>query len=133
MGWGPTSALPFRIAGFRNPRQIISVCSTWPAPVTILNQRLPFGSDLPNWIANPVAARRGFSKPTLGESSAFNNSKNGCPRRRRSTASNNLLMQVPFLNPAAQYEALKNDLLPAVEGVLGSGRYILGPNVEAFE
>src|SRR6266850_8233700 len=42
-------------------------------------------------------------------------------------------MHVPFLNPAAQYEALKSDLLPAVEGVLASGRYILGPNVEAFE
>jgi dTDP-4-amino-4,6-dideoxygalactose transaminase len=42
-------------------------------------------------------------------------------------------MQVPFLNPAAQFEALKNELLPAVEGVLAGGRYILGPNVDAFE
>jgi dTDP-4-amino-4,6-dideoxygalactose transaminase len=42
-------------------------------------------------------------------------------------------MQVPFLNPAAQFEALKNDLMPAVEGVLAGGRYILGPNVDAFE
>jgi dTDP-4-amino-4,6-dideoxygalactose transaminase len=42
-------------------------------------------------------------------------------------------MNVPFLNLAAQYEALKADLLPAVEKALASGHYILGPNVAAFE
>lgn len=42
-------------------------------------------------------------------------------------------MNVPFLNLAAQYEALKSDLLPAVEKALASGHYILGPNVAAFE
>ena len=42
-------------------------------------------------------------------------------------------MQVPFLNLAAQYAALKSELLPAVEKVLASAHYILGPNVAAFE
>ena len=42
-------------------------------------------------------------------------------------------MNVPFLNLAAQYEALKSELLPAVEKALASGHYILGPNVAAFE
>ncbi len=42
-------------------------------------------------------------------------------------------MQVPFLNLAAQYDALKNELLPAVEKVLAGAHYILGPNVAAFE
>jgi dTDP-4-amino-4,6-dideoxygalactose transaminase len=42
-------------------------------------------------------------------------------------------MQVPFLNLAAQYQALKDELLPAVEQVLAGGHYILGPNVAAFE
>lgn len=42
-------------------------------------------------------------------------------------------MQVPFLNLAAQFEALKGELLPAMERVLADGRYILGPNVAAFE
>lgn len=42
-------------------------------------------------------------------------------------------MQVPFLNLAAQYNALKNELLPAVEKVLAGAHYILGPNVAAFE
>jgi hypothetical protein len=37
------------------------------------------------------------------------------------------------LNLPAQYEALKAELLPAVEKTLSSGRYILGPNVAAFE
>jgi dTDP-4-amino-4,6-dideoxygalactose transaminase len=44
-----------------------------------------------------------------------------------------LHMQVPFLNLAAQYQALKEELQPAVEQVLASGHYILGPNVAAFE
>lgn len=42
-------------------------------------------------------------------------------------------MNVPFLNLAAQYEALKSQLLPAVEQVLAGGHYVLGPNVAAFE
>jgi dTDP-4-amino-4,6-dideoxygalactose transaminase len=42
-------------------------------------------------------------------------------------------MNVPFLNLAAQYDALKSDLLPAVEKALAGGHYILGPNVAAFE
>ena len=42
-------------------------------------------------------------------------------------------MKVPFLNLAAQYAALKSELLPAVEKVLAGAHYILGPNVTAFE
>lgn len=42
-------------------------------------------------------------------------------------------MNVPFLNLAAQYNALKQEILPAVEAALASGHYILGPNVKAFE
>ena len=42
-------------------------------------------------------------------------------------------MNVPFLNLQAQYEALKSELLPAVEKALASGHYVLGPNVAAFE
>ena len=42
-------------------------------------------------------------------------------------------MNVPFLNLAAQYEALKSELLPVVEKALASGHYVLGPNVAAFE
>jgi dTDP-4-amino-4,6-dideoxygalactose transaminase len=42
-------------------------------------------------------------------------------------------MNVPFLNLAAQYAALKNEVGPAVEQVLASGHYVLGPNVAAFE
>jgi len=40
---------------------------------------------------------------------------------------------VPFLNLAAQQAALKDELLPVVESVLASARYVLGPNVAAFE
>lgn len=42
-------------------------------------------------------------------------------------------MNVPFLNLQAQYESLKNELLPVVEQVLAKGHYILGPNVAALE
>lgn len=42
-------------------------------------------------------------------------------------------MTIPFLNLKAQYDALKSELLPAVEAALASGHYILGPNVKAFE
>jgi dTDP-4-amino-4,6-dideoxygalactose transaminase len=43
------------------------------------------------------------------------------------------VMNVPFLNLAAQYAALKSELGPVVEQVLASGHYVLGPNVEALE
>lgn len=42
-------------------------------------------------------------------------------------------MNVPFLNLAAQYESLQSEILPAVEQVLASGHYVLGPNVAALE
>lgn len=42
-------------------------------------------------------------------------------------------MTIPFLNLKAQYDALKSEILPAVEAALASGHYILGPNVKAFE
>jgi dTDP-4-amino-4,6-dideoxygalactose transaminase len=42
-------------------------------------------------------------------------------------------VHVPFLNPAAQYDSLKGDLLAAIEKTLAEGQYILGPNVAAFE
>jgi dTDP-4-amino-4,6-dideoxygalactose transaminase len=42
-------------------------------------------------------------------------------------------VQVPFLNLAAQFAALKDETLAAVERVLAGGHYILGPNVAAFE
>jgi len=42
-------------------------------------------------------------------------------------------MNVPFLNLAAQYASLKDELLPAVEKVLAGGHYILGANVAALE
>ncbi|MDB6031149.1 MAG: glutamine--scyllo-inositol transaminase [Verrucomicrobiales bacterium] len=42
-------------------------------------------------------------------------------------------MQVPFLNLAAQYASLKEELLPVVEQTLAGAHYILGPNVTALE
>ncbi len=42
-------------------------------------------------------------------------------------------MHVPFLNLAAQFSALKHELLPVVEQVLAGGQYVLGPNVAEFE
>jgi len=42
-------------------------------------------------------------------------------------------MNVPFLNLAAQYASLKDELLPAVEKVLAGGHYILGANVATLE
>jgi len=42
-------------------------------------------------------------------------------------------MNVPFLNLSAQYETIKNELLPAVEKVLANGHYVLGKNVEELE
>jgi len=44
-----------------------------------------------------------------------------------------MTMNVPFLNLAAQYASLKDELLPAVEKVLAGGHYILGANVAALE
>lgn len=42
-------------------------------------------------------------------------------------------MNVPFLNPGAQYASLRTEILSAVESVLERGHYILGPQVSAFE
>ncbi|WP_376790598.1 DegT/DnrJ/EryC1/StrS family aminotransferase [Thermoflexus sp.] len=42
-------------------------------------------------------------------------------------------VKVPLFDPRPQYEALKDELLAAVDRVLSSGKYILGPEVEAFE
>lgn len=42
-------------------------------------------------------------------------------------------MNVPFLNPGAQFAALRTEILAAVESVLERGHYILGPQVAAFE
>ncbi len=42
-------------------------------------------------------------------------------------------MTVPFLNPAAQFAALRGEILAAVENVLERGQYILGPQVAALE
>jgi dTDP-4-amino-4,6-dideoxygalactose transaminase len=43
------------------------------------------------------------------------------------------LVQVPFLDLAAQHAALKDEISAAVERCLASGHYILGPNVSALE
>lgn len=42
-------------------------------------------------------------------------------------------MRVPFLDLQATYESLRPEIDDAVSRVLKSGRYILGPEVEAFE
>lgn len=42
-------------------------------------------------------------------------------------------MNVPFLNPAAQFDSLRVEILAATEAALAKGHYILGPNVSAFE
>ncbi len=42
-------------------------------------------------------------------------------------------MNVPFLNPGAQFAAQRKEILAAVESVLERGHYILGPNVAALE
>jgi dTDP-4-amino-4,6-dideoxygalactose transaminase len=46
---------------------------------------------------------------------------------------NDSLMNVPFLNLAAQYQSLRAELLPAVERALAGSHYILGPEVAALE
>ena len=42
-------------------------------------------------------------------------------------------MNVPFLNLAAQHQAIQHELLPVVERTLAAGHYVLGPNVAALE
>lgn len=42
-------------------------------------------------------------------------------------------MQVPLLDPTRSYAALAPELLATAQRVLASGRYILGPDVEALE
>jgi dTDP-4-amino-4,6-dideoxygalactose transaminase len=40
---------------------------------------------------------------------------------------------IPFVDLRAQYLAIRDELTAAVTGVLESGQYVLGPEVEAFE
>ena len=42
-------------------------------------------------------------------------------------------MTVPLVDLRAQYGSLREEVLAAVSGVLESGRFVLGPEVEAFE
>jgi dTDP-4-amino-4,6-dideoxygalactose transaminase len=42
-------------------------------------------------------------------------------------------MTIPFIDLKAQYESIKSEIDDAVLGVLASGRYVLGPEVEKFE
>jgi dTDP-4-amino-4,6-dideoxygalactose transaminase len=42
-------------------------------------------------------------------------------------------MSVKFLDLQAQYQSIKHEIDAAVLGVLASGQYVLGPEVEAFE
>jgi len=42
-------------------------------------------------------------------------------------------MKIPLLDLVAQYHSIKEEMDEAVLGVLESGRFILGPNVSAFE
>jgi dTDP-4-amino-4,6-dideoxygalactose transaminase len=42
-------------------------------------------------------------------------------------------MKVPILNLTRQYRAIKDEIDAAIQRVLNSGRFILGPEVEAFE
>lgn len=42
-------------------------------------------------------------------------------------------MPIPFLDLQAQYRPIKADILTAINGVLDSSTYVLGPSVEAFE
>jgi dTDP-4-amino-4,6-dideoxygalactose transaminase len=44
-----------------------------------------------------------------------------------------LAMRVPLLDLSEQYRALGDSIREAIDDVLGSGRFILGPKVEAFE
>ena len=40
---------------------------------------------------------------------------------------------IPILDLKAQYESIKDEINEAIQGVLESGRFVLGPNVEALE
>lgn len=40
---------------------------------------------------------------------------------------------IPFLNLKKEYESLRAEIVPAVERVMASGNYILGPEVKEFE
>lgn len=42
-------------------------------------------------------------------------------------------MRVPFLDLQAQYQSLKHEIDPAIQSVLDTSAYVLGPSVEAFE
>ena len=42
-------------------------------------------------------------------------------------------MQVPLLDLSAQFARIRPDVLRAIEAVCDSQRFILGPEVEAFE
>ena len=42
-------------------------------------------------------------------------------------------ISIPMVDPAAEYRALKGEIDAAVSRVLGSGRYVLGPEGEALE
>ena len=42
-------------------------------------------------------------------------------------------MKVPFLDLTRQYQSIRTEIEPAVLGVLNSGSWILGKEVEAFE
>lgn len=42
-------------------------------------------------------------------------------------------MQVPLLDLTRQYESIKKEIDEAIQRVVSSGRFILGPEVEAFE
>ncbi len=42
-------------------------------------------------------------------------------------------MRVPLLDLSEQYRALGDSIREAIDAVLQSGRFILGPNVEALE
>lgn len=45
----------------------------------------------------------------------------------------NLNMNIPLLDPKAQYQDIKEELAPRLDEILGSGSYVLGPNVDALE
>ena len=42
-------------------------------------------------------------------------------------------MNIPLVDLKAQYERIKSEIDKAVQGVIQSGQFILGPEVEAFE
>jgi dTDP-3-amino-3,4,6-trideoxy-alpha-D-glucose transaminase len=42
-------------------------------------------------------------------------------------------MLIPIADPAARFRTLEADLRAAMDSVMGAGRYILGPSVDAFE